>query len=193
MGAGGLWGKKMGCSAPASSASMAGKEACLGCGRRLIQLCPRRWATYHARDTAQGPPRRAGVVPLPGEAERRGKRRKPLRGMYRIQAALSQYPALKGLLMRSAMGDTSTSLSVGIFSEGSPLISMPSTAWVSLASFARSAWLVDAERATEKNRNTGRGSCDHPSSRLHHGRCRAAARALPCRTCPWQESAPAPQ
>ena len=32
------------------------------------------------------------------------------------QAALSQYPELKGLLMRSAKGDTSTSLSVGIFS-----------------------------------------------------------------------------
>ena len=154
-----------------------------------------------ARDTAQGPPRREGgavlagasVVPLPGEAERRGKRREPLGGMYRIQVALSQYPALKGLLMRSAMGDTSTSLSVGIFSAGSPLISMPSTAWVSLASFARSAWLVDAERATEKNRNTGRGSCDRPSSRQPHGRCRAAARALPCRICPWLESAPAPR
>ena len=116
------------------------------------------------------------------------------RAMNRIQAAESQYPALKGLLMRSAMGDTSTSLSVGIFSAGSPLISMPFTAWVSsLASFARSAWLVDAERATEKNRNTGRGSCDHPSNRLRHGRCRAAARVLPCRTCPWQGSAPTPR
>ncbi|WP_177224858.1 hypothetical protein [Variovorax sp. 770b2] len=31
-------------------------------------------------------------------------------------AAASQYPALKGLLMRNARGDTSTSLSVGIFS-----------------------------------------------------------------------------
>ena len=154
-----------------------------------------------ARDTAQGPPRReggavlagAGVLPLPGEAERRGKRREPLGGMYRIQVALSQYPALNGLLMRSAMGDTSTSLSVGIFSAGSPLISMPSTAWVSLASFARSAWLVDAERATEKNRNTGTVFCGRPSSRRRRGRCRAAARGLPCRTCPWPESARAPR
>jgi len=54
------------------------------------------------------------------------------------QAAASQYPALKGLLMRNASGETSTSLSVGIFSpSGSvpvaaaavpPLISMPSSA-----------------------------------------------------------------
>lgn len=35
------------------------------------------------------------------------------------QAAVSQYPALKGLLMRSAMGDTSRILSVGIFSPSS--------------------------------------------------------------------------
>jgi hypothetical protein len=33
-----------------------------------------------------------------------------------LYAAANQYPALKGLLMRSARGDTSTSLSVGIFS-----------------------------------------------------------------------------
>ncbi len=69
--------------------------------------------------------------------------------------------------MRRAMGETSTSLSVGIFSApaSAALISMPCTllplveeeaAMVVplLASFARSAWLVDAERATEKNRNT---------------------------------------
>ncbi len=31
-------------------------------------------------------------------------------------AAASQYPALKGLLIRNASGETSTSLSVGIFS-----------------------------------------------------------------------------
>jgi hypothetical protein len=37
-------------------------------------------------------------------------------GRQAAQAALSQYPALKGLLMRSASGETSTSLSVGIFS-----------------------------------------------------------------------------
>ena len=145
------------------------------------------------------PPRRRRCAcgrwcrPPSRRSREKGEAAYPLRGMYRIQVALSQYPALNGLLMRSAMGDTSTSLSVGIFSAGSPLISMPSTAWVSLASFARSAWLVDAERATEKNRNTGRGSCDRPSSRQPHGRCRAAARALPCRICPWLESAPAPR
>ena len=108
-------------------------------------------------------------------------------------AALSQYPELKGLLMRSAMGDTSTSLSVGIFSPVSVLIWIPSTPWVSVASFARSAWLVDAERATEKNRNTGTGSCGRPSNRRRRGRCPATAHALPCRTWPWRGSAPAPR
>jgi uncharacterized protein YfaQ (DUF2300 family) len=75
-----------------------------------------------------------------------------------LQAAANQYPALKGLLMRNASGDTSTNLSVGILSPLSVVNSMPDTASTVLASvwasFARSAWLVDAERATEKNRNT---------------------------------------
>ena len=74
------------------------------------------------------------------------------------QAAASQYPALNGLLMRNAKGDTSTSLSVGIFSPVSVNTSMPAGAVaapsVLFASFARSAWLVDAERATEQNRST---------------------------------------
>ncbi len=69
-------------------------------------------------------------------------------------AALNQYPALNGLLMRSARGDTSTSLSVGIFSPASVVNSMPETGVAPGASFARSAWLFCAERATEKNRNT---------------------------------------
>ena len=61
--------------------------------------------------------------------------------------------------MRSAKGDTSTSLSVGIFSPLSSIISAPAGAAAAavtagVASFARSAWLVCAERATEKNRNT---------------------------------------
>jgi len=45
------------------------------------------------------------------------------------QAAASQYPALKGLLMRSASGDTSTNLSVGIFSAvgSTGAMSMPTT------------------------------------------------------------------
>lgn len=60
--------------------------------------------------------------------------------------------------MRSASGDTSTNLSVGIFSPVSVVKEMPASgspvlpSW--FASFARSAWLVDAERATEKNRST---------------------------------------
>ena len=74
------------------------------------------------------------------------------------QAAANQYPALNGLLMRSANGDTSNSLSVGIFSPLSVIRSMPAgnSACVDVlfASFARSAWLVYAERATEKNRST---------------------------------------
>ena len=69
------------------------------------------------------------------------------------QAALNQYPALNGLLMRSASGEMSTSLSVGIFSL--PSTSMLSAGAVSpWASFARSAWPAGAERATEKNRST---------------------------------------
>ena len=59
--------------------------------------------------------------------------------------------------MRSAKGDTSTNLSVGIFSPDSVVNSMPAIvgtpALLLVASFARSAWLVCAERATEKNRN----------------------------------------
>lgn len=58
--------------------------------------------------------------------------------------------------MRSASGDTSKSLSVGIFSPFSSIISalLSGAAAAVVASFARSAWLVCAERATEKNRNT---------------------------------------
>ena len=73
------------------------------------------------------------------------------------QAAVSQYPALKGLLMRSACGEMSTSRLVGIFSPFSVTGSAPTgtpPAASPFASLARSAWLVCAERATEKNRNT---------------------------------------
>ena len=74
------------------------------------------------------------------------------------QAAANQYPALKGLLIRSASGDTSNNLSVGIFSPASVNALISATTFVVgsvlLASFARSAWLVCAERATEKNRST---------------------------------------
>ena len=112
----------------------------------------------------------------------KGEGAKRLRGRCRVQAALSQYPALNGLLIRNARGDTSTSLSVGIFSSGSAAISIRWTLGASLASFARSAWLLDAERATEKNRNTGREFSGHSSSPPRRGRCPAAARALPCRT-----------
>jgi hypothetical protein len=47
-----------------------------------------------------------------------------------VQAAASQYPALKGLLIRSARGETSTNLSVGIFSPFSVVSAMPVTASV---------------------------------------------------------------
>ena len=67
-------------------------------------------------------------------------------------AADSQYPALNGLLMRNASGDTSSSLSVGIFSP-STRVSAVTLSW-GLASLARSAWPACAERATEKNRST---------------------------------------
>jgi hypothetical protein len=60
--------------------------------------------------------------------------------------------------MRSASGETSNSLSVGIFSPAFVIELIPIGISVDveslLASFARSAWLVCAERATEKNRNT---------------------------------------
>jgi hypothetical protein len=46
------------------------------------------------------------------------------------QAAASQYPELNGLLIRSANGDTSNNLSVGIFSPDSVAISMPEIAGV---------------------------------------------------------------
>jgi len=69
------------------------------------------------------------------------------------QAADSQYPELNGLLMRSAMGEMSRSLSVGIFSPNSVVNSIPVTLLAPGASFARSAWPVGAERATEKNRS----------------------------------------
>ena len=72
----------------------------------------------------------------------------------RSQAALSQYPALKGLLMRSARGEMSTSLSVGIFSVSTRFLARDLLLLLLLASFARSAWPFCAERATEKNRNT---------------------------------------
>ena len=59
--------------------------------------------------------------------------------------------------MRSANGEISINKSVGIFSPDSVVRGMPVSASAPVpvfASFARSAWLVDAERATEKNRST---------------------------------------
>ena len=154
------------------------------CQRRTPALSPQCTQQGGFSDAKQGPPRRAGVVPLPRarSAQREGGRRKAPQGDEPSYAALSQYPALNGLLMRNARGDTSTSLSVGIFSSGSAAISIRWTLGASLASFARSAWLLDAERATEKNRNTGREFSGHSSSPPRRGRCPAAARALPCRT-----------
>ena len=102
---------------------------------------------------------------------------------------------MKGLLIRSARGDTSTNLSVGIFSPSSVSSVVSATASVDAAgaSFARSAWLLCAERATEKNRSTGTVSSGLPSNQTHRGRCRAAAHVLPCRTWHGPESAPAPR
>ena len=53
--------------------------------------------------------------------------------------------------MRKAMGETSNNLSVGMGSAPSRSYARADSlfAW-----FARSAWLVCAERATEKNRST---------------------------------------
>jgi len=102
-------------------------------------------------------------------------------------AAASQYPALKGLDMRSASGETSTSLSVGIFSP----VSVAGACSAPWASFARSAWPCCAERATEKNRRPGMGLFSRPSIRPCRGRCRAAARGLPCRISHWRGSTPA--
>ncbi len=54
--------------------------------------------------------------------------------------------------MRKAMGETSNNLSVGMGSD--PSCSSCARAASLFAWFARSAWLVCAERATEKNRST---------------------------------------
>ena len=54
--------------------------------------------------------------------------------------------------MRSAKGETSNNLSVGMGSD--PSCAVCAVAVSLFACFARSAWLVCAERATEKNRNT---------------------------------------
>jgi len=89
--------------------------------------------------------------------------------------------------MRSASGETSTSLSVGIFSP----LSVATGCSVPWASFARSTWPCCAERATEKNRSIGTALSARPSSRPYRGRCPATARALPCRTSRWRGSIPA--
>ena len=81
--------------------------------------------------------------------------------------------------MRSARGDTSRILSVGIFSPSVATGCCTVSPW---ASFARSAWPCCAERATEKNRNSGMVLSGLPSSPPCRGRCPAAVRALPCRT-----------
>jgi len=67
--------------------------------------CARQQCAGHSKEKRPGLP---GVLVWPVNPE--NAQRLP------NQAAASQYPALNGLLMRSARGDTSTSLSVGIFS-----------------------------------------------------------------------------
>ena len=58
--------------------------------------------------------------------------------------------------MRSAWGEISTNKLVNIFSAGSgeTSIGLAGLSALVFASLARSAWLVCAERATEKNRST---------------------------------------
>jgi hypothetical protein len=73
--------------------------------------------------------------------------------------------------MRKAKGETSNSFSVGIASSAFAACAM--VAWsvctavllLSTAELARSAWLVCAERATEKNRNIEMEFFDLPNSR----------------------------
>ncbi len=75
--------------------------------------------------------------------------------------------------MRNASADTSTSLSVGIFSvisvssASSLMASKLATFICPSASVARSAWLFCAERATEKNRNIGMVFSGLPNNQQH--------------------------
>ncbi len=96
--------------------------------------------------------------------------------------------------MRSANGDTSTNLSVGIFSPSSTTSSKTFTSDVSpKASFARSAWLFCAERATEKNRSIGMVSSGPPNNLQRRGKYLAIVHGLPCQTSRLQECALAPR
>ena len=102
-------------------------------------------------------------------------------------------PAKPGVyIMRNAKGETSTNLSVGIFSPSSIISSNTFTSDVSpKASFARSAWLFCAERATEKNRSIGMVSSGPPNNLQRRGRYPTIAHALPCQTSRSQEYAQA--
>ena len=62
------------------------------------------------------------------------------------QAAVNQYPALNGLLMRKAKGEMSTNLSVGIFSPPS-VNSMPLGLVLATPSLSMA---IAGARATEK-------------------------------------------
>ena len=86
--------------------------------------------------------------------------------------------------MRNANGVTSRILSVGIFSplSWSSSVSALEDPCAVLASFARSAWLVCAERATEKNRSIGTEFSGLPNILLYHGKYQATAHVLLCRT-----------
>ena len=96
--------------------------------------------------------------------------------------------------MRNASGETSTNLSVGIFSPSSTISSNTLTSDVNpKASFARSAWLFCAERATEKNRSIGMVSSGPPNNQQRRGICLATVRALLCQTSDSLECARAPQ
>ncbi len=88
-----------------------------------------------------------------------GGRRKAPQGDEPSYAALSQYPALNGLLMRNARGDTSTSLSVGIYSSGSAAISIRWTLGTPLTLVRPFCLAVGCRTGYKRIRNTGREFC----------------------------------
>ncbi len=128
--------------------------------RKLLRHTLGKWLDEHGFSGSFDTQRRAEEVPVaeyvalaqavpPAPApssERAFVQKSPSSTGFFHQAAASQYPALKGLLMRSASGDTSTNLSVGIFSAvGSSVREVDADdrhASPLEASFARSAWLV---------------------------------------------------
>ena len=97
--------------------------------------------------------------------------------------------------MRSANAEISTNLSVGNLSTSEAPSWIPSNAADALAdtaALARSTWLRDAERATEKNKNSEKQFCDPTSNQPRRETRQAVARAPLCQTWRWPEFALAP-